>query len=484
MYFSKAVIVTLSLLFIKIAASQAQEQLGLRLDNYSGVNAIALNPAGSTTYPMSWDINLVGVGATFHNNLGYIEKASIGKAARNANDIGPDPALNIFYDKKAVLEYNFKNKNQYYGSISARIMGPSFIIKLNSGHSFGLFSSVRASISSHNLPKILNPYEMNKIKRGQTFDVDPFKGGGLVWSEFGVNYAYKIGGDTEGGLTIGANVKYLQGLQAFFIENREGTKMARISEDTFRVDGAVGTLGFTNSYNNDISKPNGKGFGFDIGVMMTTVADDSRPYEWRMGASILDIGKIRITKNTEVHEIALKEALLIEEKDFENLNTNDPLTDALRRLNQKAYNDSTQTLKGNAMSFGLLSALQLQADYAFTNKIFLNTLLIQRIPLGNVIQRDNLLAFTPRYETRWLGASMPISIINYQQLRIGLAARLAFLTLGTEHLLSFMSNSNLYGTDFYFALKLNPFNASGFSKGKKGNKSNWGKGKKVNCYKF
>ncbi len=462
----------------------AQEQLGLRLDNYSGVNAIALNPAASAAYPLSWDINIVGIGATFHNNLGYIEKSNVTKTARNANSIGPDPALNIFYDKKAVLEYNFKNKSQYYGSMSARVMGPSLIVKLNNGHSFGLFSGIRALISSHNLPKILNPYEMNKIKRGQTFDVDPFKGGGLVWSEFGVNYAYKIGGDTEGGLTIGANLKYLQGLQAFFIENKEGTKMARIADDTFRVDGAIGSLGFTNSYNTDISKPNGKGFGFDIGAVLTTIANDDRPYEWRWGASILDLGKIKITKNTEVHDITLKEAILIEKKDFESLNSDDPLTDALRRLNRKAYNNPTQTLKGNSMSFGLPSALQLQADYAFTKKIFLNTLLIQRIPLGNVIQRDNLLAVTPRYETRWLGASMPISIINYQQLRIGLAARLAFLTLGTEHLLSFMTNSNLYGTDFYFALKLNPFNVGGFSKGKKGSNSNWGKGKKVNCYKF
>ncbi len=462
----------------------AQEQLGLKLDNYSGVNAIALNPAGSATYPLSWDINLVGVGATFHNNLSYIEKASIGKAARNANNIGPDPALNIFYDKKAVLEYNFKNKSQYYGSMSARVMGPSFIVKLNNGHSFGLFSGVRALISSHNLPKILNPYEMNKIKRGQTFDVDPFKSGGLVWSEFGVNYAFKIGGDTEGGLTLGANLKYMQGLQAFFIENKEGTKLARISDDTFRVDGAIGNLGFTNNYNTDLSKPNGKGFGFDIGAVLTTIANDDRPYEWRLGASILDLGKIKITKNTEVHDITLKEAILIEKKDFETLNADDPLTDALRRLNRKAYNNPNQTLKGNAMSFGLPSALQLQADYAFTKKIFLNTFLIQRIPLGNVIERDNLLAVTPRYETRWLGASMPISIINYQQLRVGLAARLAFLTIGTEHLLSFMTNSNLYGTDFYFALKLNPFNVGNFSKGKKGSNSNWGKGKKVSCYKF
>ena len=65
----------------------AQEQLGLRLDNYSGVNAIALNPAGSATYLMGWDINLVGVGATFHNNLGYIEKASLGKAARDRKSV-------------------------------------------------------------------------------------------------------------------------------------------------------------------------------------------------------------------------------------------------------------------------------------------------------------------------------------------------------------------------------------------------------------
>ena len=41
----------------------SQEQLGLRLDNYAGANAIALNPAANAaTNPLTWDVNLAGAG--------------------------------------------------------------------------------------------------------------------------------------------------------------------------------------------------------------------------------------------------------------------------------------------------------------------------------------------------------------------------------------------------------------------------------------
>ncbi len=463
----------------------AQEQLGLRLDNYSGANAISLNPAANATCQLSWDVNLIGFGIGGSNNMAYIENTSVGKVARNAAKIGPDPALNIFFKGTPALEYNFTDKPKSFGSMVVRAMGPSFVVNLGSGHSFGLFSSVRAVLSSNSLPRIFNPYEMQRTVYGKSFDIDPFKIKGLSWSELGLNYAYKIGGDTEGGLAIGANLKFMKGFQGFFIDNFEGTKMTRISKDTFRFDAMKGNIGFTTNYDDKPTQSNGSGIGFDIGALLTVAANDDRPYEWRFGVSILDLGSIKMTQNTEVHQFVTKEGFILSKKDFEGLNAQDPRADALLRFNQIAFNNPQATLKGNSMVFGLPTAFQVQADYAFTKNIFLNGLVIQRIPISaNTLERDNLLAITPRYESRWLSASMPISVFNYKQVRVGLAVRLAFLTIGTEHLMSFMSNSNLYGTDFYMALKINPFKVGALSLGKKGTGGNWGKNKRVSCYKF
>lgn len=464
----------------------AQEQLGLRLDNYSGVNAITLNPAANATCAFEWDVNLVGFGIGGSNNMAYIENASVGRAVRNAAKIGPDPALNIFFKGTPALEYNFTDRPTSFGSMVIRAMGPSFVVNLGSGHSFGLFSSVRAVLSSNSLPRILNPYEMQRTVYGKTFYIDPFKIKGLSWSEFGINYAYKIGGDTEGGgVSIGANLKFMKGLQGLFIDNFDGTKMTRISKDTFRFEAMNGNIGFTTNYDDEPTQSNGSGVGFDIGALLTTTADDDRPYEWRIGVSILDLGSIKMNRNTEVHQFLTKEGFELSKQDFEGLNAQDPRADALQRINQIAFNNPQATLKGNSMVFGLPTALQVQADYAFTKNLFLNGLVIQRIQISDrVLERDNLIALTPRYESHWFGASMPISVFNYKQVRVGLAARLAFLTIGTEHLMSFMRNSNLYGTDFYIALKINPFKFGSLSSGKNGRGGNWGKNRRVSCYKF
>ncbi len=464
-----------------------QEQLGLRLDNYSGANAITLNPAANATCAFGWDVNLIGFGIGGSNNMAYIENASVGKTIRNAAKIGPDPALNIFFKGTPALEYNFTDKPKSFGSMVIRVMGPSFVVNLGSGHSFGLFSSVRAVLSSNSLPRVLNPYEMQRTVYGKSFDIDPFKIKGLIWGEWGINYAYKIGGDTEGGgLAMGVNLKFMKGFQGFFIDNLEGTKMTRLSKDTFRFDAMNGNIGFTTNYDDKPTQSNGSGFGLDIGAILTTAADDNRPYEWRFGASILDLGSIKINRNTEVHQFLTKEGFVLSKQNFEGLNAQDPRADALQRINQIAFKNPQATLKSNSMVFGLPTALQLQADFAVTKNIFINGLVIQRIQISDkILERDNLIALTPRYESHWLGASMPISVFNYKQVRVGLAARLAFLTIGTEHLMSFMSNSNLYGTDFYMALKINPFKVGSLSLGNKGGSGgSWGKNKRVSCYKF
>ena len=56
---------------------KAQEQLGLRTDNYSGVNSIMLNPSNFVSSKLDWDVNVIGVGAFGETNYGYIYNTNV-----------------------------------------------------------------------------------------------------------------------------------------------------------------------------------------------------------------------------------------------------------------------------------------------------------------------------------------------------------------------------------------------------------------------
>ncbi len=467
-------------------ALQAQEQLGLRLDNYAGANAIMLNPAANATCKFSWDVNLVAGGFWFGNNVAYLDGASVGKAIRAARDnrIGPDPALKLEFKGQADLRFNFYDeKFRKFVSTGGFVQGPSVVINLESGHSFGFFTQFRSAFASQNLPRIVNYYEFKRQEQLLDFEIDPFKGATMAWAEIGVNYARNFGSNTEGGLTIGGSIKYLQGFQGFYGENAASSRARRLSQDSLRVEAFRGETGFTTNYTEQSPSVNGSGAGIDLGMVLTLPSDDNdKPYSWRLGGSLLDLGRVYFSKNAEVHGLILRDPIILSKEDFENLDPNDPREDAFNRLNQEVLGKIDSTQKGSSFAIGLPTALSLQADYAFTKEIFFNATLIQRLATGkSALGRDNLLALTPRYETRWLGASLPISIYNWQQVRVGLAARLAFLTIGTDHLFSWISNGELTGTDFYFALKINPFNI-----GRIGGGGNGGRGGKkgVGCYKF
>ncbi|NJN35193.1 MAG: hypothetical protein HC817_14020 [Saprospiraceae bacterium] len=300
------------------------------------------------------------------------------------------------------------------------------------------------------MPRIANFYEFRRQEALLDFEVDPFKGATMAWAEVGLNYARNFGSDTEGGLTIGGSIKYLQGFQGFYAENASEALARRLSKDSLRGEAFRAETAFTTNYTDGEPSINGSGVGIDLGMVLTVPSDDNdKPYSWRLGGALLDLGRIYFSKNAEVHGLTLREPIVLSSQDFENLDANDPREDAFNRFNQNILGKLDSTLKGSSFAIGLPTALSLQADYAFTKEIFINATLMQRLATGkSALSRDNLLAITPRYETRWLGASLPISFYNWQQMRVGFAARLAFLTIGTDHLFSWIGNGELTGTDF------------------------------------
>jgi uncharacterized protein DUF5723 len=472
--------ISLTFFLFIVNLSFSQEQLGLRLENFSGVNSLSLNPANNLSGAFNWDVNIVGGGVFGETNYGYINETNIPEIIRLLPEV--DAAYNYsnenqFPDNTLIYDINDNDKKKY-GNLSTTILGPSFMIKLASGHSFGLFTNFRSAISAQQIPHELNYYFFDRTPLGEEINVEPFIGAGMTWSEVGINYARRV--ETyNGGLDIGVSIKFLNGYEAFFMNNEESFGLTQLPGDTLSFAQPTFTYGVTTSNASgegfELNK-NGSGFSFDLGAVYTIDGYDDT-YQWKFGAAILDIGKINFNKNAESHEIKTDDTFLIPTGDYDNV---EGLDDFLALLSEQALGSPSASLKGRGFDIWLPGALSLQADYNVIPQVFVNATLIQRLPYQrNAVKRGNLFAITPRYEHRWISAAIPVSLYNYNKVRVGAAIRLAFLTIGTESLTSFFGSSKVTGSDFYFALKINPFNL-GFNIGNGGGK----KGKNVKCYEF
>jgi hypothetical protein len=106
-------------------------------------------------------------------------------------------------------------------------------------------------------------------------------------------------------------------------------------------------------------------------------------------------------------------------------------------------------------------------------------------PSGASLTRNTTIALTPRIDRHWWGIGMPVSLYAMNDLRVGLAARLGPLFIGTDQLGAFTNSRQLSGGDFYVGVKFFPLGLN--RNGGKGNKKRGGRrgsGKDVECYKF
>ena len=302
----------------------------------------------------------------------------------------------------------------------------------------------------------------------------------MAWSEFGINYARKI--ETYAGhITLGANLKFLTGYEAAYIKNNS----------TFDITEAIGNMvtiaqpdiqfGYTNTNidGEDFERSrNGNGFGLDIGATYVYEGNEDN-YKFKIGASFLDIGNINFNQNSADYLFQLDTAQQFIRDDYENYNEIS-VDSFFRQMSVDIYDDPDQLRRGNSFKMGSPTAFSLQADYMIMERFYVSGLLVQSLPISKIrVERGNLLAVAPRFEHRWWAASLPITFYNYQHLNIGASLRLAFLTLGSDNLGSLLGKrSKFSGTDFYIALKVNPFDL-GLNIGGGG-----GRGGNVKCYSF
>lgn len=469
----------------------AQSQLGFHTDNYAGINAVQFNPAATATTPFSWDLNLSSAHLFLENNyaffnptttnhlLNYVANEETIQLVPEIKDGQEFPVNTIFVDY-------YRGSRKRFALGQSNLMGPSLYVRLSPYTTIGVTTAVKGQVSFQGLSDDLSYYTFVDKPTLEEFTVDKFKIGAMSWGEVGLNLAHTIE-TSDGELTIGATLKYLSAYNAGYFINNKKFEAQKLPGDSLLGSSISFEYAYTNTAIENVGILNesiGTGFGADLGVVYT-YGGERDEYIWKLGFSLMDLGVININNNAVYHKVETDFDAIVSKVAYENIQSVDDLAQA---FSQEVLQDSTLSLSGSSFKMGLPTAASVQFDYQVAQDIFVNATLVQGISLSkSTLPKGTMMGITPRIEKRWVGLALPVSTYNFNELRVGLAARLAFFTFGTDNLGSFVGKGDWNGTDFYVAVKVNPFSLGNKDKGgyyKNGLPRSRSNAKEQKCYEF
>lgn len=449
--------------------SNAQEMLGLTMGNYKGIAGTMVNPANMTTNKVFLDINIASADVFIRNNFAYIPKEDfiIYDLFKNGYQF---PTYGD--DQRSILYYS-NTKNKHVNS-NIRLMGPSVMLQVGD-HAFGITTGARVIVSSNKIPYSVAEFAYHGLEYDALQNQD-FSGKNVdavtnSWMEVGLSYAYDIWKYYDQQLTVGLSVKKLWGYAGGYTY-ATNLNYNVPNDSTIDIQDLNAKAGFSAPINYDnmdflSGSPTfrGSGVGLDVGVVYVKkkevvmnrwrggklCSQKFDDYIYKIGVSILDIGRVKYKDNAQLHtydDISIY---------WENVDTLgfDNMNSFLAQISNTFYGDPNASFESNQIKVGLPAALSIQADMKFHKSIYVAGFFIHPIRFNlNTLRRPAQLAVIPRYETKYLEVSVPISLYDYKYPRIGLAARFYFITIGTERLGTYLGMADMNGLDIYASIKI------------------------------
>lgn len=441
---------TILLIFWLLGASvflQAQSYLGFNSDNYSGVNAITINPANITDSPYKLDINLAGL------------------SAFGSNDYFGVNLFDTFKDGYSFdLESTKSPRDDNRGAGNIDVLGPSFMFNLNAKSTLAIFTRGRLFINANDIDGATMASIDDDTTKDYNINEEAFNGVGHAWAEFGVAYARTILNNERNKLKGGFSIKYLKGLgsaYAFgenvtFTYDYDGTDLGG-GETTGSISSS-GTLNIArfeefDGDGYDYKSPgNSSGFGFDFGVTYdwnpNSFSDEGvNDYKLRIGISVTDIGFINYKNG--IREVYNINSTNVSEEDYRNAES----------IGDFLNNFYTRGEAGTGYKIDLPSALHVNLDLNLNSKLFLNLntdlslMSKSRVTANRII---NTVSLTPRYQSKWFSFYLPFSVVERNGLRLGAGLRAGPLYVGSGSVISAFASDDNQQADVYAGLKI-PF---------------------------
>ncbi len=445
-----------------LMSSYAQEMWGVVGGNYAGINGALLNPSSILHSKLYLDINIAAADVFLENNAFYIHREdyhpiSFLKSSDNLPAYGKDDLPFDYYSNK-------QRKNIH---LSGNIRGPSLSV-VRGYQAFGFVSGFRTVFSGRDIPYEVIPLSYEGLNyeplQNINFNDDQMLITGMAWFEMGLTYARSIIKQGRNQLSAGVTAKFLLGYAGAYLDI-ENIDYIVNNDSTLNIRNVRGELGFSSSSLPGDRFFSGKGLSVDLGITYVKkkrgysnwsgnklCRQQAEDYYYKLGVSLLDLGWMHFSNGAQGHDYN-DVGRFWENVDTVNFRNLDYFT---QLLSNEFYGDPNASLSADRIKILLPSALSVQFDYHINQQWYVHGVVVQALKTGkSYLYRPAQLAVIPRYETKYLEFSVPITLYDYRYPRFGLSARFWFLTIGTDNMLGFLNLTDFTGMDLYFSLKFN-----------------------------
>ena len=474
----------------------AQDFMGFRQSNYSGVSGGDLNPANIADNRFVVDVTLGAVSLSAYNNHLYFNPhlmpfwwsqsfdskdpvADAWLSDPNFGDIIPAEDARDSVNAGAGNFFVFdnpkgKSRKGYFES-NVDILNAMVTINRTMAISLGVKNRTFFNVD-HLSPELItlaqNGLDYSDLWN-QNFDDELVNLSFNSWMEYNLGFAMTVLDDEEHFIKAGTKLKFLQGLGALYLYTGEVSYNV-LNDDT--LNGITGNFDYGYSANIDqhwdasssdftgtpefgdiYSLQSKLGFGIDLGVVYewrpkwkdykydmdgetNLWRRDLNKYVLKASFAINDIGGMRYVKSEHSNNFGV---------DIDPSNAGQVLSlfqfDDTEGL--ESFNDNIDTLvdSGGAtilndkgtFYMNLPTHINMGLDWRITKDVYLNAggmIGFQMNGNANKVRYPSSIALTPRYDFAWAGLSLPISYSSMYGARAGLGLRMGPVVIGTGDL--------------------------------------------------
>ncbi|MBA4849772.1 DUF5723 family protein [Emticicia sp. BO119] len=465
----------------------SQQWLGISPSNYAGTYGIYTNPANVADSRYKIFFNLAGANIDVINNYASwgAPYSILGLVTNTVSNKHRNARGSILY-RNTYTKESLENTNST-AFLGTDVRGPSLMFTLEKAKmAIGLTTRFRLITNLNNTTTPVARSFVNGTIIPGIYGIpqndNHFSANLNGYAEMGITIGKVIREQDEHFLKAGITLKRVNALLnihyiADDVDYTIDQIATRPTKQTLFFENAVGTFGMTKSGAMQIAglspnwlfgnAPAGYGYGLDIGIVYEYRPDYSKydirlkdrwtmdgtknKYLYKISMALLDFGQIRYKSDPFVMQTDVVESgVLIPPGTFNKIDSPDRLYDQMNSA--FGWSDINYRHQFNAP---LPTVIATTFDYAFSEKIFLNATWIQSVRETKSIgmNQPSLIAIAPRWESKWLEVSLPVSLQNgYRNLAVGLAGRAGPLFIGTDNLPGLLNIGNPKGLNAYFGL--------------------------------
>ena len=440
-------------LIVNVFTIKSQSYTGYFNDNYAGVQSVIYNPASIVDSRFKTDVNLFSISATGENDYYGV-------------------SISDLFTRGYSLEKEAKTfpskDNNFVGNVD--IMLPSFMMNIAPKHSIALYTRARVvsnflELNGDLVNKILNDFDTSDSFNLQEGDFNIQENS---WAELGASYATILINKKQHFLKGGVTVKYLQGVANTYINGRNlSVDYIQNDPDILILNELVstgqisigGNIDFTSQSSDFEFSQGSNGVGFDFGFQYEWRPDYEKydldnqdgktfknvnKYKLRAGVSITDLGSIKYKGATQnVFDVNMT----VNEEDFSS-------ADGISNLLENYYTKINTSI---GVKFKLPTMLHLNFDYNIINKFYLNLnsdlSLVSKATVNSSLL-SNAVNLTPRYESKWFSAYVPVSWMEISGFQMGTGIRIGSLFFGSGSVVTNLFSKESKSIDVHVGLKV------------------------------